>query len=144
MKDMYGKQVLVYFFCMVLAYRRMHYVYFSREPFTTQTAIQAHEFVFQYFGGRTQIIVYDQDRVFVVDENFGNILLVPKFEEYVKKDSFSVRLCRLRDSQSKSKVETFVRYIKESFSQGRIYKEIDTLTVTLCDGCMPKAMVQQT
>lgn len=28
MKDMYGKQVRVYFFCMVLAYSRMHYVYF--------------------------------------------------------------------------------------------------------------------
>ena len=122
MKDMYGKQVRVYFFCMVLAYSRMHYVYFSREPFTTQTAIQAHEYAFQYFGGRTQMIAYDQDRVFVVDENFGNIVLVPKFEEYVKKVGFSVHLCRPRDPQSKGKVETFVRYIKESFLQGRVYK----------------------
>lgn len=32
MKDLYGKPVRVYFFCMVLAYSRMHYVYFSREP----------------------------------------------------------------------------------------------------------------
>lgn len=29
MKDMYGKQLRVYFFCMVLSYSRMHYVYFS-------------------------------------------------------------------------------------------------------------------
>lgn len=127
MKDLYGKPVRVYFFCMVLAYSRMHYVYFSREPFTTQAAIQAHEFAFQFFGGRTQMIMYDQDRVFVVDENFGNILLVPKFEAYVKKVGFSVRLCRPRDPQSKGKVETFVRYIKESFLQGRIYKGIDAL-----------------
>ncbi len=127
MKDMYGKPVRVYFFCMVLAYSRMHYVYFSRDPFTTKTAIQAHEYAFQYFGGRTQMIVYDQDRVFVVDENFGNIVLVPKFEEYVKKVGFSVRLCRPHDPQSKGKVETFVRYIKESFLAGRIYKGIDSL-----------------
>jgi len=127
MKDMYGKSVRVYFFCMVLAYSRMHYVYFSRDPFTTKTAIQAHEYAFQYFGGRTQMIVYDQDRVFVVDENFGNIVLVPKFEEYVKKVGFSVRLCRPHDPQSKGKVETFVRYIKESFLAGRIYKGIDSL-----------------
>ena len=53
MKDMYGKPVRVYFFCMVLAYSRMHYVFFSRDPFTTKTAIQAHEYAFQYFGGRT-------------------------------------------------------------------------------------------
>ena len=127
MKDMYGKTVRVYFFCMVLTYSRMHYVFFSREPFTTQTAIQAHEYAFQYFGGRTQMLVYDQDRVFVVDENFGNIVLVPKFEEYVRKIGFSVHLCRPRDPQSKGKVETFVRYIKESFLQGRIYKGIDVL-----------------
>ena len=73
------------------------------------------------------MIVYDQDRVFVVDENFGNIVLVPKFEEYVKKVGFSVRLCRPHDPQSKGKVETFVRYIKESFLAGRIYKGIDSL-----------------
>ena len=127
MKDMYGKTIRVYFFCMVLAYSRMHYVFFSREPFTTQTAIQAHAYAFQYFGGRTQMLVYDQDRVFVVDENFGNIVLVPKFEEYVRKIGFSVHLCRPRDPQSKGKVETFVRYIKESFLQGRIYKGIDVL-----------------
>ena len=123
MKDLYGKPVRVYFFCMVLAYSRMHYVYFSREPFTTQTAIQAHEFAFQFFGGRTQMIMYDQDRVFVVDENFGNILLVPKFEAYVKKVGFSVRLCRPRDPQSKGKVETFVRYIKESSCKAESTKE---------------------
>lgn len=73
------------------------------------------------------MIVYDQDRVFVVDENFGNIVLVPRFEEYVKKVGFSVRLCRPHDPQSKGKVETFVRYIKESFLAGRIYKGIDSL-----------------
>lgn len=127
MKDMYGKVVRVYFFCMVLAYSRMHYVYFSREPFTTRTAIQAHDYAFQYFGGRTQMIAYDQDRVFVVDENFGNIVLVPKFEEYVKKMGFSVYLCRPHDPQSKGKVETFVRYVKESFLEGRVYKGIDVL-----------------
>ncbi len=127
MKDMYGKPVRIYFFCMVLAYSRMHYVFFQREPFTTQAAIDAHNYAFQYFGGRTQMIVYDQDRVFVVDENFGDIVLVPKFEEYVRKTGFSVRLCRPHDPQSKGKVETFVRYVKESFLEGRIYKGIDAL-----------------
>ncbi len=127
MKDMYGKPVRVYFFCMVLSYSRMHYVYFSREPFTTQAAIDAHNYAFQYFGGRTQMIMYDQDRVFVVDENFGDIVLVPKFGQYVRKIGFSVRLCRPHDPQTKGKVETFVRYVKESFLEGRVYKGIDAL-----------------
>ena len=33
MLDMYGRQIRVYFFCMVLSFSRMHFVYFSAEPF---------------------------------------------------------------------------------------------------------------
>lgn len=127
MKDMYGKTVRVYFFCMVLAYSRMHFLYFSREPFTTITAIRAHEYAFRYFGGRPQTLLYDQDRVFVVDENFGNIVLVPAFEAFARAAGFSVRLCRPHDPQSKGKVESFVRYVKEGFLTGRIYTGIDNL-----------------
>lgn len=63
----------------------------------------------------------------MVSENFGNILLVPKFENFVRSTGFSVRLCRPHDPQSKGKVETFVRYVKESFLQGRIFAGIDSL-----------------
>lgn len=59
MKDMYGRLIRVYFFCMVLSFSRMKFVYFSPVPFTTATAITAHEFAFRYFGGRTQTILYD-------------------------------------------------------------------------------------
>lgn len=33
MKSMYGNNIRVYFFCMVLAYSRMKFAYFSAEPF---------------------------------------------------------------------------------------------------------------
>lgn len=127
MKDMYDRHVRVYFFCMVLSYSRMRFVYFSREPFRTKTAIEAHKFAFRFFGGRTQTILYDQDRVFVISEHYGNILLVPDFEEFVRKAGFSVILCRKSDPQTKGKVESFVRYVKEGFLQGRQYTGIDSL-----------------
>lgn len=127
MKDMYDRHVRIYFFCMVLSYSRMRFVYFSREPFRTKTAIEAHKYGFRYFGGRTQTILYDQDRVFVVSENYGNIILVPEFEDFVRKAGFSVILCHKSDPQTKGKVESFVRYIKEGFLQGRIYTGIDSL-----------------
>ena len=66
MKDMYDRYVRVYFFCMVLSYSGMRFVYFSREPFRTKTAIEAHYYAFRFFGGRTQTILYDQDKVFVI------------------------------------------------------------------------------
>ena len=43
MKDMYDRNIRVYFFCMVLLYSRMRFVYFSREPFCTKTAVDAHK-----------------------------------------------------------------------------------------------------
>jgi transposase len=86
----------------------MKFVYFSPDPFTTETAIKAHNYAFQYFGGRPQTILYDLDRVYVVSENLGNIIFVPAFEEYVKRIGYSVSLCRPRDPQSKGYVKTFV------------------------------------
>jgi transposase len=127
LKDMYGRIVRIYFFCMVLSYSRMKFVYFSPDPFTTKTAIKAHNYAFQYFGGRTQTILYDLDRVYVVSENLGNIIFVPAFEEYVKRIGYNVSLCRPRDPQSKGKVEEVIGYIKQSFLEGRIYTGIDCL-----------------
>ena len=127
LKDMYGRIVRIYFFCMVLSYSRMKFVYFSPDPFTTKTAIKAHNYAFQYFGGSTQTILYDLDRVYVVSENLGNIIFVPTFEEYVRRIGYSVSLCRPRDPQSKGKVEEVIGYIKQSFLEGRIYTGIDCL-----------------
>jgi len=105
----------------------MKFVYFSPDPFTTKTAIKAHNYAFRYFGGRTQTILYDLDRVYVVSENLGNIIFVPAFEEYVKRIGYNVSLCRPRDPQSKGKVEEVIGYIKQSFLEGRIYTGIDSL-----------------
>ena len=117
----------VYFFCMVLSYSRMKFVCFSPDPFTTETAIKAHNYAFQYFGGRPQTILYDLDRVYVVSENLGNIIFIPAFEEYVKRIGYSVSLCRPRDPQSKGKVEEVIGYVKQSFLEGRVYTGIDSL-----------------
>lgn len=127
MKDMYRRTVRVYFFCMVLSYSRMKYAFFQKDPFTTESAIQAHILAFQYFGGRTQTILYDQDRVFVVSENLGNIVFVEAFEAYIKQTGFSVTLCRPRDPQTKGKIEEVVGHIKHGFLDGRTYTGIDCL-----------------
>ena len=87
----------------------------------------AHDYAFRYFGGRTQTIMCDQDRLFVISENYGDIILVPEFEDYVRRTGFSVVLCRRSDPQTKGKVESYVRYVKESFLEGRIYTGIDSL-----------------
>lgn len=130
MRNMYGKETRVYFFCMILSYSRMKYVYFSPDPFTTQTAIEAHKYAFKYFGGRPQVIVYDQARVFVISENYGNIIFVKEFDSFIKEAGFSVFLCKGYNPQTKGKVENTVKVVKRGFLDGRTYYGVDRLN---CD-----------
>lgn len=127
LRDMYGINRRLYFFVMVLSYSNLRFAYFSAAPFTAQTAVKAHKYAFKYFGGRPQTVMYDQDRVFVVSENLGNIVFVKTFEEYVKQTGFIVVLCKPREPQSKGRVEQSVNFIKENFLAGRTYCGVDCL-----------------
>ena len=59
----------------------MKFAYFSNQPFDAKKTIEAHKYAFKYFGGRPQMLVYDQDRLIVVSENMGDVIFVKEFEE---------------------------------------------------------------
>lgn len=128
MKTEYKKYVRVYFFCMTLSFSRMKFAYFSVEPFNIKKTIDAHIATFKYFGGRPQIIVYDQDKTMVVSENLGEVIFVREFEDSIKETGFTIYLCKGYAPSTKSKIEKTVDYIKHQFLDGRIYYGIDRLT----------------
>lgn len=117
----------VHFFIMMLSRSRMKYIHFLDKPFTIRTAIDAHEAAFKYFEGMTTEVVYDQDRLFLVAENLGELLLTQEFKDYVFEQEFQLHFCRKSDPQSKGKVENVVKYVKNNFLYGRIYHDIETL-----------------
>lgn len=127
MKNSQGKRVKVWLFAMVLSRSRQKYVYFQDYPFTTATAIYAHQKAFEYYQGVPRKVIYDQDRVFMVDENLGDLLLTSGFEHYVRNESFDVVFCRKADPQSKGKVENVVKYIKDNFVKGRVFIGMESL-----------------
>lgn len=112
----------VYFFIMVLCRSRQKFVYFKNSPFTSNDAITAHDKAFEYFGGQPKEIIYDQDRVLVIDENLGDILLTREFTSYCGQMDFKPIFCRKSDPESKGKVENVVGYVKKNFLRGRIYE----------------------
>jgi transposase len=122
-----GKRKKVYFFAMVLSRSRMKFVWFKDAPFTTGDVTYAHEKAFGYFGGIPRIIVYDQDRTMVVDENLGEIILTSGFREYSRSRGFELHFCRKSDPQSKGKVENLIQYIKKNFLFNRLYLDNETL-----------------
>ncbi len=117
----------VHFFVMMLSRSRMKFVRFSDAPFTTRTAIDAHEEAFKFFCGIPREVVYDQDRLLLVDENLGDLLLTRDFKDYVFEQEFRLHFCRRSDPQSKGKVENVIKFVKNNFLYGRSYYDIETL-----------------
>ena len=133
MRDGQGKRVKVYFFTMVLSRSRCKFVFFSMKPFTSSLAIYAHLKAFEYFGGIPEEIVYDQDKVLLVDENLGDLLLTEEFQSFVRDMPFEVYFCRKSDPQSKGKIENVVRYTKQNFLYNRPFSDIETLNQECLD-----------
>lgn len=133
LKTMYGRNVRIYLFCMTLSYSRMKFAYFSVTPFTCETTIDAHRYAFRYFGGRPNMLVYDQDKTMVVSENLGDVIFVKEFEEFIKEIGFSVYVCKGYDPETKGKVEKSVDFIKRQFLDGRVYYGIDQLNAEFLD-----------
>jgi transposase len=127
MTDTEGRRKKVYFFAIVLSRSRHKYVCFSDIPFTTLMAIQAHEEAFAFFGGIPGEIVYDQDKLLLVSENMGDLLLTEAFRSYRQYRGFELYFCRKNDPQSKGKIENVIGYIKYNFLRGRTYFDNPTL-----------------
>lgn len=127
LKNTKGNRICVYCFAMVLSHSRYKFVYWTDKPFTTASFIEAHEKAFAFFGGRTQEIVYDQDKVLAVSENHGDIIYTEGFENYRNILKFKIYLCRGNDPESKGRVEAVVKYAKYNFAKHRIFKNIDAL-----------------
>jgi transposase len=120
----------VHFFVMVLCRSRFKFVYFQDKPFTSKDTVLAHEECFKHFKGQPAEVVYDQDRVLIVDENLGDILLTGEFRAYCNQSGFKPVFCRKSDPESKGKVENVVGFVKKNFLRGRAYEGIDSLNAS--------------
>lgn len=118
-------EIKLYFIAFVLAHSRYKYMEWQDRPFTTNDAIRCHENAFQFYGGRTEEIVYDQDRLITVSENSGQLLLTSEFQSYVNERKFKVHLCRKADPESKGMIENVVKYIKGNFADSRVFSNIE-------------------
>src|SRR5699024_2236813 len=54
-----GKTTKLYVIAFVLSHSRFKYAEWQAQPFTTQDVLRSHEKAFEYFGGMTEEIVYE-------------------------------------------------------------------------------------
>ncbi len=123
-----GKIKKLFCFNMILGYSRMRYVEFTLS-IDTPTLIQCHLNAFEYFGGFTQEILYDNMKQVVIkralkssDSEWNS-----QFEDFFKCFGFIPRLCRPYRPQTKGKIENTVGYVKRDFFLGRLFTSLENL-----------------
>ncbi|MGI6679559.1 MAG: IS21 family transposase [Dehalobacterium sp.] len=122
-----GRIVTLYFATFVLAHSRHKYVEWLDRPFTTRDLINVHENAFEYYGGMTKEIVYDQDHLILVSENAGDLLLTKEFADYHKNRKFKIYMCKKADPETKGKVENVVKFVKRNFARNRTFHNLEKL-----------------
>ena len=122
-----GALITVYFFSILLCFSRYKFILFRQSPFTASAAVEAHEKAFSFFGGIPGAIVYDQDCVFLTDENKGDYRMTEVFDRYQSCRPFKVVFCRAADPESKGKIENVVKYVKQNFLYNRQFVDIELL-----------------
>ena len=123
-----GKVKKLFCFNMILGYSRMRYVEFTLST-DTQTLIQCHLNAFEYFGGFTQEILYDNMKQVVIKRALksSDSKWNSQFEDFFKCFGFIPRLCRPYRPQTKGKIENTVGYVKRDFFLGRRFSSLENL-----------------
>jgi len=94
-------RVKLYLIAFVLSHSRYKYVEWFDRPLTTADLVAAHENAFQYFEGIPEEVVYDQDKLILYSENYGDLIYTHQFASYRLQRKFRVYMCRAADPQSK-------------------------------------------
>ena len=79
-----GGKGTVYFIAMVLSWSRRKYVEWFDRPIDTEMLLAFHESAFRYFQGLPRQIVYDQTKLAVLEEHYGEVEFNQAFYSYIQ------------------------------------------------------------
>ena len=133
MKSIDGFNVKVYFAAFVLAHSRYKWGFFQTRPFRTTDLVVACNMCFQFIGGMPLELVFDQDSIVSVSENYGDVIHTYEFEKYRQECNFKIHLCRKADPESKGKIESVVKFIKYNFVENRLFVDEVILNQSFLD-----------
>jgi len=122
-----GQERTVYFVVFVLSYSRLMYVSATLKPLDTLQLIVMHDQAMRYFGGRPEECLYDQTSLVVIREEYRELTLNSRFMQYASAAGFQVRACEGGDPESKGKVESGVKYVKNDCLYGEQFSDLNQL-----------------
>jgi len=123
-----GQRRNLYAFVMVLGYSRMRFVTFTHSM-DIHTLMRCHQEAFDYFGGHTRTILYDNMKT-VIDRPKGvdsPAVVNRSFADFAGYYGFGVDSCWPYRAQTKGKSERLVSYVKDNFLTGREFGSLDEM-----------------
>ena len=119
------RHIKLYCVAAVLSHSRYKWgIWYTRKP-TALQFVQALQICFDYLCGMPKELVFDQDRLLAVDENYGDIIFTQQFEQFRLTSGFDVYLCRKSDPETKGRTEAVVKFFKGNFAKNRLFMGID-------------------
>ncbi len=114
-----GDKKKLYVFAYVLSYSRASYVEFTTSM-NFQTLINCHKNAFDYFGGVTEKILYDNMKTVRLSPSQLN----PAFVDFADYYGFCIKTCRPYRARTKGKVERLIDYFKVNFLPERVFSSM--------------------
>lgn len=122
MPDDLGLMKKVYAFIMVLGFSRMMYIEFTWSM-KLDVLIKCHQRGFEYFGGTTQEILYDN----MAQVRLPGGRLNPRMLDFLSHHGITPKTHRPYRPRTKGKVERAVLYVKDNFIKGREFADFNDL-----------------
>ena len=140
--ELAGHPVRIRLFVMVLGYSRRNFV---RAELTEDlpALLRCHEQAFEWFGGLTETILYDNPKTIVLrrDLEGQEVVWNAQFMDFARYWGYAARLCRPYRARTKGKVESGVKYVKRNFFglYGRKFASLEALNEKLLAWCLEVA-----
>jgi len=114
----------LYCIAFVLSNSRYKYGVWYDYPPVAKDMVNAIRICFEWMGGKPKELVFDQDRLVAVDENYGDIIYTKAFEVFRQSENLKIYLCRGYDPESKGRVEAVVKFFKNNFARYRQFYDL--------------------
>src|SRR3982751_1036894 len=107
-------------FVITLSWSRALYLEFFFDQ-TTENFLRGHVHAFQAWSGAPRVILYDNLKSCVLERRGDQIHFNPRLLELAADYHFVPRPCQVRAGNQKGRVERAMRYVRDSFSAGRVF-----------------------
>lgn len=118
-------------FVAALAHSRMLFVTFVHSQ-AMGSFLRCMDAALDFFGGHTQIDVFDNMKTVVKERNGSHVVFNPRFLEYARTRGFAVRACTPHRPTEKPYVERPIGFVRSRFWPGRRFKDLFDLNVQAC------------